>query len=225
MDLAVYVHVATVGHYLDVVDEINHALEVSGLAENAAQVTYGVVGGGPLDVRVRTTLDVHTSPEVSAGEFFTLRILKERIDANLRDGATLYLHTKGVTQPLNACIDDWRRVMLHFTVLEWRDSLQALQASSACGVDYQPKPMRHFSGNFWWARDSYLRSLPSIDEAIKQRPPRRNAWSRHRLSQRHMAEFWIGMGHGNLASLHQTRIDIYERHLHRYPEHLYRTRV
>jgi hypothetical protein len=42
-------------------------------------------------------------------------------------------------------------------------------------------------------------------------------------SHRHLAEFWIGANNPKVKCLHQSGINVYERHLHRYHESKYRS--
>ena len=218
MQIGIFFHVATVGSYTRVVDEMHHVLSESGLIGAASVMRYGVVGGGifapspeaPADTKIRSDTNLET------GEFLTLAMMEEVAASASEPMAMLYLHTKGVTKPDNPCIEDWRNLMLHFNVRRYRDALSILTTADACGVDLRRRPAPHFSGNFWWASRSYLATLPPIRVAMRRLPPRRGPLKRGRLSLRHNAEFWIGMSQGKLVSLHQSGINVYKRHLHRY---------
>jgi hypothetical protein len=70
------------------------------------------------------------------------------------DGYIGYWHTKGAKHIANNCVADWRRYMVHF-FLQGPDS-----GTDLTGVNWTQRPWPHFSGNFWWARASYLRRLP-----------------------------------------------------------------
>lgn len=49
---------------------------------------------------------------------------------------------------------------------------------------------RHFSGNFWWSKSEFIKTLPEIDFLD--------------LSERHHAEFWVGYTRGNLKCIHDS---------------------
>ena len=79
--------------------------------------------------------------------------------------AVAYLHTKGIrhlgTAPptMFKAVNGWRH-MLEWAVIDcWRDSILQLGQADVSGVNYRLTPWPHFSGNFWWARPAYVRSL------------------------------------------------------------------
>lgn len=149
------------------------------------------------------------------GEFFTLGILQnfcKEIGVGVPVG---YVHTKGVFNGFdNPCIIDWRQYMGYFVLERVHDCLRALEeGNDVVGVDWVTEPNKHFSGNFWWANSQYINRLPKID------PP--NFQIEGAPSQRHLAEFWIGYGFPKVKCLHSSKINVYERHLHRYPRSLY----
>ena len=77
----------------------------------------------------------------------------------------LYLHTKGV-KPENYCqqIDDWINLMYYFTINQSTACIEKLNSGyQVVGCNYLHLPP-HFSGNFWWAKSSYLKDLPSLEE-------------------------------------------------------------
>lgn len=210
MNSQLYFHVATIGNYQEVFDEIYQALIRSTLRNFLNQINICVVGEGELKFPFDSKIKIHKG-SVSQGEFFTLKKIEERskqLEENLK---ILYLHTKGVTTPNNQCIIDWRRYMTYFNVERYQDCLDALNSFDACGVDFVEEPAKHFSGNFWWSNSTYIKTLPSIDEISNPNYP-------SILTTRHNAEFWLGMGKGKFKNLWSSNIPVFERHLHEYPE-------
>jgi hypothetical protein len=130
----------------------------------------------------------------------------------------LYLHTKNVGKEINYCIEDQIEYMLYFLVTKWDICMQSLNKYDVCGVDLRQMPSLHFSGNFWWTKADNVCSLPSIMEFndINKYPNLLN-------SLRHNQEFWIcyNKQKKNYISLWDCGINVYERHLHRYPKELY----
>ncbi len=99
--------------------------------------------------------------------------------------------------------------MTYFNINKYERCFNILDQYDSCGVDLVKEPALHYSGTFWWAKSSYIKKLPIIDEIrFPKTPPI--------LSIRHNGEFWIGMGNGSLKSLWNSNINVYERHLHRY---------
>jgi len=129
----------------------------------------------------------------------------------------LYLHTKNVGKQINNCIEDQIEYMLYFLITKWEKCLNNLLDCDTCGVDLREQPTLHYSGNFWWSKADNIISLPHIIEFndINKYPNPLN-------SQRHNQEFWICYNKNKKhSSLWDCGINVYERHLHRYPKELY----
>lgn len=207
----IYFHVGTIGKYQEIFDEIYFQIKDSGLLDKVDSLTIGIVGSGKLETEENDKIKVFTHPDLELGEFFTLDLLKTFADSTTEDYKILYLQTKGVTAPNNPCIDDWRQYMTYFNVRQHQKCFAVLDEYDSCGVDLVSEPAIHYSGTFWWANSSYVKKLPIIDEIrFPKIPPI--------LSLRHNCEFWVGMGNGRLKSLWNSNINVYERHLHRYPK-------
>jgi hypothetical protein len=104
-----------------------------------------------------------------------------------------YLHAKGVSiteenktwyhnsQDLNHlknCINDWREFMEYFQIYRFEDNVNLLDRFDTCGVNYCEEPSPHYSGNFWWTKSDYIKTLNELPKLTSQ-----NRW---------LAEFWIG---------------------------------
>lgn len=207
----IYFHIATIGKYQDIFDEIYSQIIESNLINQVGSINLCIVGQGDLIIQENDKIKIYQDSDISSGEFFTLDLLKTFSDSVEQNNKILYLHTKGVTTPDNPCIDDWRKYMTYFNINQYEKCLYSLNQYDSCGVDLVYDPTLHYSGNIWWANSSYIKKLPTINE-IKF--PKTSPI----LSIRHNAEFWIGMGNGNLKSLWNSNINVYERHLHQYPK-------
>jgi hypothetical protein len=105
----------------------------------------------------------------------------------------LYFHSKGITFP-SSNKDDWRLVMQHFLIAKWKEAVQKLDFVDVVSVNWRTIPVPHGSGNFWWARASYLAIL---DTAFMDAP------------DRFLCEFWIGTGQGTVYNMHETGLEHY----------------
>lgn len=84
----------------------------------------------------------------------------------------LYLHAKGSTSKPEerALNDNWRGCMMRNLVENWRQCVKDLDGGyDVVGCHYMsgdqtPPGQSIFAGNFWYAKASYLRTLPSIME-------------------------------------------------------------
>lgn len=80
-------------------------------------------------------------------------------------------------------VHHWRKLLEHFVFTLHKDVLyEALEHRGAAGSLFMTDPHPHFSGNFWAARCDYINTLPRLETVD--------------VSDRFMAEFWIGMGAG-----------------------------
>lgn len=116
-------------------------------------------------------------------EQVTLALLRSWVHAARGDQAVLYAHTKGAhnQSEMNA---EWRRSMTRHVVGDWRTCVSLLRDYDTIGCHWlTPSLYPHvvgtpyYGGNFWWARASYLRRLPPLEQ-----------------QDRHAAEGWIGLG-------------------------------
>jgi hypothetical protein len=205
----IYFHIAAVGRYQEIFNEIYSQIVQSKLIDRIDFINLCIVGDHNLVYEYHEKIKIHEDPYVETGEFFTLDLIKKFSEKIEEEYNILYIHTKGVTTPDNPCIDDWRQYMTYFNINKYERCFNILDQYDSCGVDLVKEPAVHYSGNFWWAKSSYIKKLPTINEIrFPKTPPI--------LSIRHNGEFWIGMGNGSLKSLWNSHIGVYERHLHRY---------
>jgi hypothetical protein len=121
----------------------------------------------------------------------------------------LYIHTKGVRYSKDDQKEnDWIDLMMYFLVEKYQTCLDRLaQNFDAVGCNYYCVPSRnippHFSGNFWWARSSYLKNVADVDES---------------LQDRNTSEYWLFRNNPVYHNLYSSNIDHY---MQAYPRHLY----
>ena len=203
MNNVLFIHVATIGNYQHILDEI--ISYVNPFDFNKIFVNIA----GDLDV---STYNIATViPQRSKlldYEFSTLDILRKYCTDNPCN--ICYIHTKGASTNSNICIDEWRQYMLYFNLGKAGLISHILEKYDACGVDLVNTPTTHFSGNFWWSTAQHINSLQAPHELPVI------------LSERHKCEFWICSNpQGKYYSLHNSNIDVYSRHLTRYPRNIY----
>jgi hypothetical protein len=120
----------------------------------------------------------------------------------------LYLHTKGILHNHPKCVNDWIEMMLYFLVDKSSKCLELLDKYDTVGCNYNVSPIvpKHYSGNFWWANDNYIKLLKKIPDG----------------SFRHAAEWWLlsTSNSVNSFSIHNSNIDHYKEE---YPSSCYKT--
>lgn len=78
----------------------------------------------------------------------------------------LYIHTKGVSEKNNMGDNNqnvywWRTWMEYHLIHRYEFCLKKLDDHDIVGVGYTTKMIGpHFSGNFWWSKGSYYKTLP-----------------------------------------------------------------
>lgn len=119
--------------------------------------------------------------------------------------------------------------MEHFTIVHWRAAIGAMEHSGAltAGLELFPHPARiarrrtgwkdvfHYSGNFWWARPTYLARLPDPVKAARGGQDRHECcedWllTNYHRWQRHEVLHYTGLAPGFPGRIH--------KYLDRYPE-------
>ncbi len=112
----------------------------------------------------------------------------------------LYFHSKGASRPFCGTnhgdfIKRWRDCMMHNCVSNWRQCVAALdEGFDACGCHWMQsegldESQNLFGGNFWWAKGSYLLTLPSIFNRARIKQSGIDS-----LESRFESEVWIGNG-------------------------------
>lgn len=166
---------------------LNETLNISILGTDM-DVSYVLKRCQELNIQVHI---IHTSTNFKEYEHKALTYLDE--NARKHEGISIYLHTKGVSQPKNKFKFRWREyIHIHF-LRHWKKMATQLFASNfnTCGALFLRdtenycltlnKPFEYFAGNIWMAKNSYIRSLVEYKKYITE-------------SDRYLAESWIGEG-------------------------------
>lgn len=209
MHNVIFIHVAAINNYTEVLDELKNKINLE-LINYIQAVQICISGNSVLKSDGKYVVNMNNTSSHSF-EFPTLEKIKSYCKTNPNVNV-LYLHSKGITDPNNECINDWRKYMTYFLVEKFDKCLDALNDYDTCGVDLRQHPALHYSGNFWWAKASHINTLPQFHEMPVI------------LSERHKAEFWICSKSDKHLSLWDSQIDQFKRHLCRYPEEMYRNK-
>lgn len=222
MKLVVFIHIAILPRWKERIQQYLSLMDQSGLINVANQIVLSFVGEGEVNSRIWAIygekIIVHrASLDLNKYELPTQKYLYDFCYNNL-DYKVLYIHTKGVGKEINPCIEDWINYMTYFCITQWRDCVNQLETYQTAGLDLRDSPTLHYSGNFWWAKSSYIAILPDPYkyENIEIYPNPIN-------SPRHNQEFWICFykDMNFHKCIWESKINCYERHLHRYPPESY----
>lgn len=193
-------HICMINNYMEIITEQLQLLVSSGLYEKSSSIFVGCAG---------TTTDLMKTGElftdypkiklmslfpVKEYEFSTLKIIKNEADTG-EDFFAFYIHTKSVTHPNIEGGKHWRDYMNYYIITQWKTAFDKLKFGfDTCGVKLLQKtfPM-HYSGNFWWAKSTYVKRLPAIDSLNKK--------------DRFEAEMWLCKNKPNAFSLCDKFVD------------------
>jgi len=206
LSILIFFHVGTRGsRWYSQTEFMINALTLTGLLDEAKYAFLCVTGKPDRELKFNKKFKIiRMEDDSDLWEFPTIQTLYTyvQIEENFK---VLYLHNKGATRTLDPKVRDWIDLMLYFTVYRWRETVNFLEQgySIAC-VNWRIRPFPHCSGNFWWARSDYIRTLPYPHEKVLP----------IFLEARHNAEFWIGFkfrksNRNDFCALHSTLIDHY----------------
>lgn len=169
MDAKCWIHVATVTRWEQILVYILNRIHESNLYARLSDVYVSVCG-----VQVPRAKEVcqyfaqtlalpivflDQGEDMTRYERKTLEHLWQTAGSSITPFYALYLHTKGTTK-LAQSIIDWVEYMMYFMVTKHAQAMQMLDRQfDTCGVDLQKSPKFHYSGNFWWATSTYIKSL------------------------------------------------------------------
>jgi len=90
----------------------------------------------------------------------TLKELWEKCNETEEEFYVYYFHTKGASYRPNNKSAHWRHIMTDIIILNWRRCVELLDAGEVtCGIRFSRASQPHYSGNFWWAKASHIRTL------------------------------------------------------------------
>lgn len=174
-------------------------LRASGLLDAAAEFHAGLNGGEETLQMARLVLPAKAQITLhglqSHTENRTILMLEKWLPGH-EDWYVLYFHAKNGSHPADSGIGGpWRQRMMDHLVTDWRRCVRDLNAGyDAVGCHWLGPPLtppgQHiFGGNFFWAKASFLATLPSIMERDRIKVSGLDA-----LESRYEAEVWIGNG-------------------------------
>lgn len=177
-------------------------LNSTGLTGSAAEFHVGINGGPESEDLANLFLPPkavrHYHGLQCRNECRTIRMIEEWLPGH-EDFLVFYFHTKCATHsassPRFKLDTAWRDCMTRYLILRWPVCTGDLESGyQAVGCHWMEPPQtpmgqRIFAGNFFWARASYLRTLPSILARDRIRTSGLDS-----PESRYEAEVWIGNG-------------------------------
>jgi len=175
-----FFHIATMleheNRWKSIVDELMNDLNNGGLLKNTDLLTKVYLGPEACKFKNKTTKNIKiisAGADLSLYEGPTLRNLWERCMSSDEEFYVYYIHTKGVSYPPNTKSESWRQSMSDAVILNWKKCVKVLDSGEkTCSIMWKAgKPGRstdHYSGNFWWARASHIRTLEKPETLVRK---------------------------------------------------------
>ena len=197
--LVAFMHCATLNHYQYIVNDTLLKSVNSGLLNDLEFFQINVVGDGDVDLSIvkdkqlRDKIKITRKGNLEDYDMATIKLVDEFSKKCNDEYYVLFCQTLSVSS-YNWDIPgykDRRDLHLYFTIEKYKHCISSLQNYDTCGANWNKeipqnqKYPQHYSGNIWWARSSYLKTLPPYEWIVKE-----ENWV---LDMRHNAEFWIGM--------------------------------
>jgi hypothetical protein len=194
-EIFIFWHVCGLNHWKEIAEDQYKTMESSGLVEKSKKIMVTFLGKDRKEIKWLE----NKSKKISVSHDTDFSHYERKCLNGLRDwsgknkGLVLYLHAKGVSRiKQKKNVWGWRKLLEYYLVenhekcIGMMDDLDAL-GGNLCAVGRRqeeldrPGHRMHYSGNFWWAQSSYLRTLPKIPENIRMEK-NNNYW---------MCEYWL----------------------------------
>ena len=175
--IRIYFHICLRGEYRPIVKEMMDEIQSSGLFDACHSINLSIVGTEKEKTELVDWLknEYHDKSKIHVRYWdesmksyerpCILLLRKDAEDALVENQPffSLYIHSKGVTRPKHSQVEHWRKLMTYFLIQQWAHCIRILSEwnAEAVGTIFLDRPRAHFSGNFWWTTDHYVRTLPS----------------------------------------------------------------
>jgi len=182
---------------LSIVSSQMKALKDSGLHDACSEMLVGLNGGEESKLLAQALMPPKAKVIYHGlqchNECRTIRMIEEWLPGH-EDWYVLYHHTKGATRP-DLRNTHWRECMQRQCVLQWRKCVADLESGyDAVGCHWFTPPFTPpgqyiFAGTFFWAKASYLKTLPSIMARDRIKVSGIDS-----IESRYESEVWLGNG-------------------------------
>jgi hypothetical protein len=151
-------------------------------------------------------LDVRdTSEPTNIYEGQTLKFLYNRCLLD-DDTIVLYTHSKGIGHPtiFNNC---WREILDYYSVDQWKQCVDILQTTDTELIGVKDISKLTVSGNVWWAKSSYIKTLPEPIDSSKYSVEHKWPGTRE---YRWVFEDWISLNNPQTHHVANTKVYHYD---------------
>jgi len=167
-----YFHICQKDYWKQSFDMIIKEVKESGLYDVTSEIRCGIISDEGCvisdfrlnDPKIKIVVLGHSS----LYERPTLLHMRRSSETDPPNTSYWYVHTKGLRHfgtETEENVIDWINLLLYWNINKWRIALKSLLSYDIYGCNgYQRKNITplHYSGNFWWANSSYIKTLPDF---------------------------------------------------------------
>lgn len=184
MEEKIYVfwHLCGMNNWRGIAEDQYQTMESCGLMDRVEQVNLTFLGKDRKDInwleKKSKKINVSNySSDLRQYERTCLNGLRDWSEKN--EGLVMYIHGKGVSRTKQKNnVWGWRKMLEYFIVESHDKCVSNMKNIDTLGGNVcivgrkaddlgRPGHGMHYSGNFWWSRASYIKSLPRIREDIR----------------------------------------------------------
>jgi uncharacterized protein (DUF1919 family) len=174
MNIIGYIHICQSGEWKKIFTNILNVIKLSNLYENTTTIRLGIVNncGFVIDDEILHDAKFDIVYLGDSMQYERPTLLHMRNYSEIDDNTFYYyLHTKGIShyntkKEIN--ITDWTNLMLYWNIEKWKLAVEKLIEYNTYGCNYIENI--HYSGNFWWAKNDYVKRLPKHIESYYTAP-------------------------------------------------------
>jgi len=217
-DIFVFMHVCNLNDGVKIFKKQLERVMNSKIYNDIKKIYVCWVGKYNNEVKTNSKIEVKVlSDDITNYEFLTINKIKEVINHYDKEYKVLYIHNKGTNKSGNSnVIDSWKELMEYFLIDEGLYCVKGLEYFDTIGCNIinqsdnedskiNPQHAYHYSGNFWWSKSSYIKSLPFLQ--IEEN-------NEYRKKKRYQCENWIlsNINNKNIGIIYQDNTNIHPYH-------------
>ena len=211
-----YIHICQKGKWKYSLQLILNGIINSGLYDNIKEIRCGIL----TETGTIIQDEIFNIPKIKiiyigySNEYERPTLLHMKESANTDDINTkyFYFHTKGLRwfdTPKEKFIIDWIKLLIYWNIEKWKDAILKLEQYDTYGCNYYIKDdsnPSHYSGNFFWVKNAYLKLLPDSIGNNYNDP-----------------EFWICKSNPNYYNAYSSGLEGMGHYINLFPEYIYKS--
>lgn len=172
----IFWHVCALNNWSDVIQDQLNTIVDSGLINVVNNIYINFVGNSihDIDFLIKQNNKINIINYTNKYNDYERSCLHSLLDwSQTNESNILYIHAKGVSKPKNKNIWNWRKLLEEHIIYKYKDCIDKLKEYDVVGMNFLDGGHKnqkilnenhcvHFSGNFWWSKTSYIKTLPKI---------------------------------------------------------------